>query len=136
MATVTKENIGNLHDKLVVKISKEDYLPSFEKSIKDFSKKANIPGFRKGMVPAGMIKKMYGASLYYDEVIKTVEKELNEYLQQEKPEIFAQPLPLQANLSSLNMNAPDDYEFPFEIGYKPEVNLDFLKQLNLETYKV
>jgi trigger factor len=58
MASVTKENIGNLHDKLTVKLSKEDYLPAFEKAIKNYSKKANIPGFRKGMVPAGMIKKM------------------------------------------------------------------------------
>ena len=136
MASVTKENIGNLHDKLVVKISKDDYLPSFEKSIKDFSKKANIPGFRKGMVPAGMVKKMYGASLYYDEVIKTVEKELNQYLTAEKPEIFAQPLPLKADLGSLNMNSPDDYEFPFEIGYKPEVSLDFIKNLKPTLHKV
>lgn len=136
MASVTKENIGNLHDKLVVKISKGDYLPSFEKSIKDFSKKANIPGFRKGMVPAGMIKKMYGASLYYDEVIKTVEKELNQYLTAEKPEIFAQPLPMKADLGSLNMNNPDDYEFPFEIGYKPDVNLDFIKSLKPTLHKV
>ncbi len=136
MASITKENIGNLHDKLVVKISKGDYLPSFEKSVKDFSKKANIPGFRKGMVPSGMIKKMYGASLYYDEVIKTVEKELNQYLTVEKPEIFAQPLPLKADLAALNMNNPDDYEFPFEIGYKPEVNLDFIRNLKPTLYKV
>ena len=70
MAEVTRENIGLLHDKLIVKLSKEDYYPSFEKTIKEYSKKANIPGFRKGMVPAGMVKKMYGASVFYDEVIK------------------------------------------------------------------
>ncbi|MBS1738657.1 MAG: trigger factor [Bacteroidetes bacterium] len=136
MASVTKENIGNLHDKLIVKISKEDYLPFFEKSVKDFSKKANIPGFRKGMVPAGMIKKMYGPSLYYDEVIKSVEKQLNQYLTEEKPEIFAQPLPLQADMASMNMNNPVDYEFPFEIGYKPEISLDFIGNLKPTLYKV
>jgi len=57
MATVERENMGLLTDKLVVKIKKEDYLPSFEKKLKEYSKTANIPGFRKGMVPAGMIKK-------------------------------------------------------------------------------
>ncbi len=127
MASVTKENIGNLHDKIVVKVSKDDYYPAFEKAMKDYSKKANIPGFRKGMVPVGMVKKMYGASIFYDEVIRTVEKELQQYLTQEKPEIFAQPLPMENDLRSLDMNNPVDYEFPFEIGLKPELTLDALK---------
>ena len=76
MATVARENIGLLNDKLTVKIKKEEYLPSFEKKLKEYSKTANIPGFRKGMVPAGMIKKMYGASIFSDEVLKAVEKQL------------------------------------------------------------
>jgi trigger factor len=58
MSTVTRENIGLLNDKITVKLAKDDYLPSFEKALKEYSKKANIPGFRKGMVPAGLIKKM------------------------------------------------------------------------------
>ena len=126
MASVIKENLGNLHDKLTVKIAKEDYLPSFEKAIKDYSKKANIPGFRKGMVPAGMVKKMYGASIFYDEVVKAVEKELQEFLVKEKPEIFAQPLPMENDLRKLDMNNPSEYDFPFEIGLKPAVTLDAL----------
>ena len=124
MATVTKENIGNLHDKLTVKVSKEDYYPSFEKAIKDYSKKANIPGFRKGMVPAGMVKKMYGASIFYDEVIKAVEKEIRNILTKEKPEIFAQPLPMESDIRKLDMSNPAEYDFPFEIGLKPEVSID------------
>jgi len=136
MASVTKENIGNLHDKLTVKVSKEDYLPSFEKAIKDYSKKANIPGFRRGMVPAGMVKKMYGASIFYDEVIKSVEKELKNYLVNEKPEIFAQPLPMENDLRKLDMNQPADYDFPFEIGLKPSVSLDALSTAKTTFYKV
>jgi trigger factor len=136
MASVTKENIGILHDKLTVKVSKEDYLPSFEKAIKDYSKKANIPGFRKGMVPAGMVKKMYGASIFYDEVIKSVETELKEYLIKEKPEIFAQPLPMENDLRKLDMNKPEEYEFPFEIGLKPAVTLDALSASKPVFHKV
>src|SRR6185437_1706647 len=136
MASVTKENIGNLHDKLTVKVSKEDYLPSFEKAIKDYSKKANIPGFRKGMVPAGMVKKMYGASIFYDEVIKSVEKELQDYLVKEKPEMFAQPLPMENDLRKLDMNQPAEYDFPFEIGLKPEITLDALSAAKPTFYKV
>ncbi|MEO6836812.1 MAG: trigger factor, partial [Ginsengibacter sp.] len=136
MASVTKENLGNLHDKLTVKISKEDYFPSFEKAIKDYSKKANIPGFRKGMVPVGMIKKMYGTSIFYDEVIKSVEKELQEYLVKEKPAIFAQPLPMENDLRTLDMNNPAEYDFPFEIGLKPEIPLDALSSAKPIFHKV
>src|SRR5580704_8299424 len=93
MATVTRENIGLLNDKLTVRVEKNDYLPSFEKALKQYSKQANIPGFRKGMVPPGLIKKMYGSSVFTDEVLKTVEKELTTYMSSEKLEIFAQPLP-------------------------------------------
>ena len=136
MASVTKENIGDLHDKLIVKVSKEDYFPSFEKSIKEYSKKANIPGFRKGMVPAGVVKKMYGASIFYDEVIKAVEKELNEYLAKEKPEIFAQPLPMESDLRNLDMSNPLDYDFPFEMGTKPAISLDELTAVKPVFHKV
>src|SRR5215210_2923751 len=134
MATVTRENVGLLNDKLTVKITRDDYYPSFEKAIKDYSKKANIPGFRKGMVPAGMVKKMYGASIFYDEVIKAVEKEIQQYLTTEKPDIFAQPLPLASDLRNLDMNSPADYDFPFEIGLKPEINID-LQNANLTLHK-
>jgi trigger factor len=136
MASVTKESIGNLHDKLTVKVSKEDYYPSFEKAIKEYSKKANIPGFRKGMVPAGMVKKMYGASIFYDEVIKTVEKEIQDYLEKEKPEIFAQPLPMESDMRNMDMSNPADYDFPFEIGLKPEISIDALTTATPSFYKV
>lgn len=126
MATVVRENIGLLNDKLTVKISKEDYFPAFEKKLKEYSKTANIPGFRKGMVPAGMIKKMYGAGIFNDEVLRSVEKELYNWLNTEKPEIFAQPLPLNNDLNGLDMNKPSDVEFGFEIGLKPAFELPSL----------
>ena len=123
MATVERENIGLLNDKLTVKLTKEDYLPAFEKKLKEYSKTANIPGFRKGHVPAGMIKKMYGAGLFQDEVLRTIEKELHTYLDKERPDIFAQPLPLENELQKLDMNSPGDFDFSFEIGLKPAFTL-------------
>lgn len=121
MATITRENIGLLNDKLTVKVAKEDYLPAFEQSLKKYAKTANIPGFRKGMVPAGLVKKMYGQSVFTDEILRTVEKQLNDYMVQEKLDIFAQPLPLAENdASKLDVNNAIDYSFDFEIGLKPE----------------
>lgn len=136
MATVVRENIGLLNDKLTVKLAKEDYLPAFEKKLKEYSKTANMPGFRKGLVPIGMIKKMYGAGIYSDEVLRTIEKELFNYLDTEKPEIFAQPLPIPNAMSKLDMNQPDEVTFAFEIGLKPSFTLPSLATANLSFYKV
>jgi trigger factor len=136
MATVTKENIGLLHEKLTVKLEKSDYLPAFEKELKEYSKKANIPGFRKGMVPAGLIKKMYGTSLFTDEVLKSVDRELIGYLQSEKLDIFAQPLPLESDFRQLDVNNPIDYTFHFEIGMKPEFQLPDLGKAKTTKYVV
>jgi len=136
MATVTRENIGLLHDKLTVKVSKDDYLPAFDKKLKEYSKTANIPGFRKGMVPAGMIKKMYGPSIFSDEILKSVEKELYTWLNAEKPELFGQPLPLSTDLRDINMNNPADYEFGFEIGLKPDYTMPDISKATVTMHKV
>lgn len=129
MATITRENIGLLNDKLIVQVAKDDYLPSFEQSLKKYAKNANIAGFRKGMVPTGMIKKMYGQSVFTEEVLRKVEKELNDFVTKEQLDIFAQPLPLESDARMLDMNNPGDYAFAFEIGLKPnfEVDTDHLK---------
>lgn len=124
MATITRENIGLLNDKLIVQVAKDDYLPSFEQTLKKYAKNANIAGFRKGMVPKGMIKKMYGQSVFTEEVLRKVEKELNDFVSKEQLDIFAQPLPLESDARMLDMNNPGDYAFAFEIGLKPSFDVD------------
>jgi trigger factor len=136
MATVTHQETAPLTRKLNVTIAKEDYLPSFEKALKDYSKKANIPGFRKGMVPAGLIKKMYGSSLFTDEILKKVDQEVISYIQNEKLEIFAQPLPVDLNLGQLDMNNPANYDFSFELGMKPDFQLPDFASVKLKKYKI
>jgi trigger factor len=137
MATVTRESIGNLHDKLVVKITKEDYLSSFESALKKYGKNANIPGFRKGNVPAGMVKKMYGQSVFVEEVLNSANRELQNYLQEHKPEIFAQPVAMENNNLKFDMNHPADFDFTFEIGLKPEFEVTPLnKKGSVTRYKI
>ena len=135
MAKVTRENIAKLTDKLTVTLDKADYLGNFEVSLKKYAKTANIPGFRKGMVPAGLVKKMYGQSVFTDEVLKTVEQELNSYLQAEQLDIFAQPLPLDSELRNMDINHPESYTFAFEIGLKPAVDID-VKKVKVTRYKI
>ncbi len=137
MSVVTRENIGTLTDKIIVKIQKDDYLPSFEKALKEYSKKANIHGFRKGMVPAGLIRKMYGNSVFTDEVLRSVEKELTTYMANEKLDIFAQPLPLPENdARQIDMSNPDDYSFAFEVGLKPAFELPEMKKVKPEQFSI
>ena len=136
MATVTKESIGLLHEKLTVTLEKTDYLPAFEKALKEYSKKANIPGFRKGMVPTGLIKKMHGPSVFTDEVLRSVDRELIKYLETTNLEIFAQPLPLETDIRQLDMNNPADYAFDFEVGMKPDFILPEIGKAKIIQYKV
>jgi trigger factor len=136
MATVTQQEVAPLHKHLNVTLEKDDYLPTFEKSLKEYSKKANIPGFRKGMVPAGLIRKMYGNSLFVDEILRTVDKQVVDFIQTEKLDIFAQPLPLDLNLSQLDVNHPNNYTFTFEVGMKPDFTLPNLTEQIVKRYKV
>ncbi|RYZ36232.1 MAG: trigger factor, partial [Sphingobacteriales bacterium] len=130
--------IGTLHDKITVKLTKEDYWPSFEKSLKQYAKQANVPGFRKGMVPAGMVRKMYGQSLFGDEVIRSASRQLEEYLNKEKVSIFAQPMILRDQQPvNLDMNNAKEVDFAFEIGVKPDFEVPALKnKTKLTRYKV
>jgi trigger factor len=89
------------------------------------------------MVPAGMIRKMHGAAIFTDEVLKTIEKELNAYMTNEKLEIFAQPLPLaDNNPGAFDLNNPGDYSFSFEIGLKSPFTVVDLPSLKADRYKV
>jgi len=135
MATVTQENIAPQIDKLIVKIQKDEYFSDFEKSLRQYAKKANIQGFRQGMAPASLIKKMYGEAIFNEQVIKKVDDEINKYIQDNKLEILAQPLPVEGKELSLDMNEPKDYEFEFEIGLQPKVEVD-VKNINVKRYKV
>jgi trigger factor len=88
------------------------------------------------MVPSGLIKKMYGSSLFVDEVLKTVDKEVFQYLESEKLNIFAQPLPVEMNLGQLDVNNPNNYTFTFEVGMKPEIQVPDLSKEKVKRYKV
>lgn len=137
MASVTREPISNLHERLVLKLDSQDYMPAFEKDIKDFSKKANIHGFRKGMVPVGMVKKMYGQEFFGEAVLKSVDKELQKFIREEKINLLGNPLtPEGSTMPELNFREPAAYEFAFEVGLYPEVKVTIPEHTKLTRYKV
>ncbi|MFD0931623.1 trigger factor [Psychroflexus salinarum] len=120
---ITREDKDQLNSIVKINIEKEDYSPKVEKVLKDYRRTANIPGFRKGMVPMGMIKKQYGQAVLVDEVNKILQESLNSYITEEKIDILGNPLPKPQD--DLNWES-DNYTFEFELGLAPEfdVNLE------------
>jgi trigger factor len=105
---ITREDKDQLNSVVKINIEKNDYSPKVDKILKDYRKTANIPGFRKGMVPMGMIKKQYGQAVLVDEVNKLLQDSLNSYITEEKLDILGNPLPKPQD--DLNWES-DDYTF-------------------------
>lgn len=138
MPSVSQETIGTYHEKITVKLSKDDYMPAVDKALKKYSKDANIPGFRKGMVPVGIIRKMYGQSVFADEVLGVAGRALEQHLIENKAEIFARPLPASnQEPHNFDINQPTDYTFEFEIGTRPAFTIPLVeKKQTMPYYKV
>lgn len=124
MEVLVQKN-DNLNAVIKVNVQKEDYLSKYENSLKEYSKKVEIKGFRKGKVPATLVKKMYGAGVYYEEVNKLVSEALDNHIKNEKLDILGQPLPKESSIK-LDHNNPDNYEFEFEVGLQPDFTLDII----------
>ncbi len=125
---ISKEQLDELNAVVTVDIAKEDYTDKVENILKDYRKNANIPGFRKGHVPMGLVKKQYGKAVLVDEVNKLLQEALNKYLTEEKLDVLGNPLPKEQE--NFDWEA-EDYSFEFELGLAPkfEVNLNGKKAI-------
>ena len=130
---VSKKDIDKLNSVLSVSIEKTDYESKVEEVIKDYKKKANIPGFRKGHTPIGLIKKQYGISVKVDEINKLMQKGLSDYLGDEKLDILGNPIPVEKN--DLDWNA-DNITFDFEIGLSPEFEVSLKNKKAISSYEI
>ncbi len=133
---ITRENIDDLNAVLNVKIEKADYQEKVEKVLKDYRKKANIKGFRPGMVPIDLIRKMYGFAVKVDEINKTVSENIHKYITDEKIEILGDPLPKSDEQEKIDFEKQDDFKFSFELGLAPEVVLNFGKKDKVDQYEI
>lgn len=133
---ITKENIDELNAVLKVKIEKSDYEEKVENVLKDYRKKANIKGFRPGMVPIGLVKKMYGRAVKIDEINKCVTENIQKYLTDEKIEILGDPLPKADEQESFDFDARDEFDFSFELGLTPAIELGISKKNKVTFYSI
>ncbi len=130
---ITKEQIDDLNAVVKVAITKEDYQDKVEKILKDYRKQANIPGFRKGQVPMGLIKKQYGKAVLVDEVNKLLQDNLNKYLNEEKLDVLGNPLPKQQDSFDWDR---DELAFEFELGLAPEFDASLKTKKPVIQYKI
>lgn len=120
---IQSESLGNLHEKVTITISPEDYQEKFRHSIKDLSKKVQIKGFRPGHVPSGMVKKMYGDQALADEINKLVNKAVEDHLKENNNEMLGDPIPLEEKLQEIDHRNDKAYTFSFELGLQPEFEI-------------
>jgi trigger factor len=121
---VTQNNIDAVNATLLVTVSNADYAEKVNKAIKDFCKKANMPGFRKGCVPAGLVKKMYGKGLLAEEVNKLVSNSLYDYIKDNNLNILGEPLPTEG-FAAPSLVEGEDFTFSFDIALAPEVKVEW-----------
>ena len=133
---ITQDKIDNLNSVLTVKINPDDYKERVEKAIKTQAKKAQLPGFRKGMVPASHIKKMYGKNILVDEINTILNDTLTNYITENKLEVLGQPLPKIDDSKDFNWDFTDEFEFIYELGLAPEFSLNFSSKDQITYYKV
>lgn len=130
---IQKEQIDDLNAIVKLDIKKEDYSDKVEKILKDYKKQANIPGFRKGQVPMGLIKKQYGKAVLVDEVNKLIQDNLNKYLTEEKLDVLGNPLPKQQD--NFNWDT-DNFSFEFELGLAPSFEVALKTKKPVTQYKI
>ncbi|MBT8258001.1 MAG: trigger factor [Bacteroidia bacterium] len=130
---ITRENIDDLNAILKVDIEKKDYQDKVEKILSDYRKSANIPGFRKGHVPMGMVKKQYGKAVLIDEVNKLLQDALGKYLVEEKLDVLGNPLP--KSQEHLDWNS-DNFSFEFELGLAPQFEVKLNGKKAITHYKI
>jgi len=130
---ITKEQIDDLNAVVTVAITKDDYQDKVDKILKDYRKQANIPGFRKGQVPLGLIKKQYGKSILVDEVNKLLQDNLNKYLTEEKLDVLGNPLPKQRDNFDWDN---EELAFEFELGLAPDFKVSLDTKKPITRYKI
>ena len=133
---ITQEKINDLNAVVKIKIAPEDYTEKVDKAIKDQAKKATIPGFRKGMVPASHIKRTHGKSILVEEINNLLSETLNKHLTENKVEILGQPLPVMDNSKEFKWDNTDEFEFDYEIGLAPSIDVNINEKDQFTQYIV
>lgn len=124
---VTIENTDALNAVIKVSLKSEDYLPKVDEKLKEHGKHVSMKGFRKGKVPFGMVKKMYGKQVTFEEINHALAHALEDYIKAEKLDILGEPMVDQTSMDGFDFNNPGDLTVNYEVGLSPEIKVDYKK---------
>ena len=133
---VSMQNVDKVSALLTVNIEKADYQEKVEKVLKKYRQQANIPGFRKGMVPMSLIKKQFGKSVMAEEVDKLMQEKVNEYIRENKVNMLGMPLPNEEKMQTIDFDTQENFEFVFDIALAPEFKAEITEQDTLDFYTI
>ena len=132
---IVREQHGENNSLIRVTVGPDDYGQEVEKSLREYRRKANIPGFRPGMVPMGIIRKMYGKSVVAEQSYRTASNSVFEYLQKEGIDYLGDVIPAEEQ-GAFDFENNTEFEFVFEIGEAPAINLDLSEKDKLTYHKI
>ncbi len=131
---ITKEQKDGLNAVINIVLEPVDYKEKYEKKLSEYRRNAQMPGFRKGNVPKGMIKKMYGKQLLLEEVNNLLSESLDKYIKENNVEILGRPILNET--SEVKWEEDETFNFNFELGLRPEIKIDYKKLKGLSKYKI
>ena len=132
---ISFENPDKVNGLLTITVEEADYQASVEKTLKDYRKKANYPGFRPGMVPMGLIKKQYGTSAKMDAINKLIGEQIYKYMQDNKIQMLGEPLPSEKQ-EAQDLEKPAPYTFAFDIAVAPEFKIELNGHNKIDHYTI
>lgn len=133
---ITRHDSGDLTELLQIQLIESDYIASVEKQLTDYRKKATMPGFRPGHVPASYVKKMYGKAVMADEINKLVSDSLNNYLVDNKLRILGHPLPNMEKTTAIDFDTQKEFDFYFDLAFSPEIDLQLSDKIEIPYYSI
>ena len=132
----TLTNLDATSARLVVNVVEADYSAQVEKTLKNFRQKANIPGFRPGMVPMGLIKKQYGTAVKAEEINKILQQKVFEYIKENNVDMLGEPLPVEEQQSTIDFVNGKEFTFEFEIALAPKFDATLSAEDKLPYYRI
>ena len=133
---ISLEKSTPVNARLVVSIAEADYKTQVDKNLKDYRKRANIKGFRPGMVPMQLVQKMYGKTILVDEINQMLGKAVQEYIRENSLSIVGDPMPAQEDRDKIDWETQKDFDFAYDLGLAGEFTVDFDKIPAVKTYDI